>query len=189
MVINRTFENDKELNDFLASNQVRVINIFPKLVSTNNFLSTAISKGGTFGGTTETKEVLDVWYEDKRKYLFTTLDGKEIFEGMMCWYYNPDTPKGEVLDYRNCNGKAVIGKYFSTKEAAEKYIAENRPKTTRIVVHDKADVEYQINNKIIRLHINNNLQEINVIAYDINDGVVNTIAVLPSTRNEITLRF
>ncbi len=187
MVINKQFENEKELNDFLTTNKVRVINIMPKTVSTTGISASAVSIGGTYQQH-QSKEVLDVWYEDSRKYLFTTMDGVQIFEGMKCWYYNQETPVGSnMLEYRHCNGKAIKGKYFGTKDAALKYIEENKPKVTRIVVEDKQRLEYQVGNKGIQLQFNTQTQEINVVCFDINNGNLNQIMVIPSSRNEITL--
>jgi hypothetical protein len=185
MIINKQFDSEKELNTFLIANKVRVINILPKIVTVNNLLAT----GGTYQPH-EAKEVLDVWYEDRRKLVLVTEDGKEIYEGMKCWYYCPETPAGkDILQFRECNGKAVKGKYFSTREVAEKYIIDNQPKASRIIVHEKFSVEYQLNNKIINLQLIPQRNEVDVIVYDVNSGMVNSIIVIPSSKNEITLRF
>ena len=184
MIINAKFENENELNEFLVTNKVRVINIQPKTVNNLPF-----SVSGT-NQLEQYKTVLNVWYEDNRKYLFTTMDGVRIFEGMKCWYYNQDAPIGNnILEYRNCNGKAIKGKYFSTKEAAEKYIEENQPKTDRIVVKDKQIFEYLMSDNVIQLQFNTQTNEINIVSYDINHGAVNRIMILPLLKNEITLKF
>ena len=189
MIINKQFDSEKELNTFLIANKVRVINILPKEIKSDE-ISAFVVSNDTAMHQHKTKVVLDVWYEDRRKLLLVTEDGKEIYEGMKCLYYCPETPAGkDILQFRECNGKAVKGKYFSTREVAEKYILDNQPKASRVIVHEKINVEYQLNNKVINLQLIPQRNEVDVIVYDVNSGVVNSIIVIPSSRNEITLRF
>lgn len=65
----------------------------------------------------------------KLKMLFLTEDGFEIFEGDEYWYLG-DT--NHVWPLKNkattTSGGLKTYVYFSTKEAAEKYIQENKPK-------------------------------------------------------------
>jgi hypothetical protein len=81
--------------------------------------------------------------------LFTTEDGVEVFEGDRCWYVN------FLLILCGGNPIGMVGtkhnkfKWFSTKEAAEKYIEENKPKYSEKDMLDFAD---KYKNKIIFQH-------------------------------------
>jgi hypothetical protein len=58
--------------------------------------------------------------------IFTTDDGVELSEGYTCWVV--DTMWEINVRFISSNPKKVEGcKYFSTEEAAEKYIDENKP--------------------------------------------------------------
>lgn len=60
--------------------------------------------------------------------LFTTEDGVEICKGEKCWYaLAKNSFKGGnfTLEYRECNGTAEKGKYFSSEAKAKEYIFKN----------------------------------------------------------------
>ncbi len=60
-----------------------------------------------------------------RTPLFTTTDGKPVYEGETFWYVAPDMYLGSFL---SDGSKLIEGhKTFSTKAAAEQWIAENKP--------------------------------------------------------------
>jgi hypothetical protein len=68
------------------------------------------------------------------KPLFTTEDGVEIYEGDKCWFLlNEDITSGKEfsdIHYDKWVGSdKEKGKYFSTREAAEEYIAKHKEKT------------------------------------------------------------
>lgn len=71
------------------------------------------------------------------KPLFTTEDGVEIFEGDKCWFINSrELIKDENIDETNYGyweGGSCdpLSKYFSTREAAEEYIAKHKEKTLK----------------------------------------------------------
>ena len=64
---------------------------------------------------------------------FTTYDGVDVFEGDMIWCVDPEN------NYSVDNDVCYIGddsdlKYFSTEEAAQKYIDENKPKPANFTI-------------------------------------------------------
>ena len=60
-----------------------------------------------------------------RTPLFTTTDGKPVYEGETFWYVAPDMYLGSFL---SDGSKLIEGhKTFSTKAAAEQWIADNKP--------------------------------------------------------------
>lgn len=67
-----------------------------------------------------------------REVLFTTEDGKEVFEGQRVWYVNNDF-NIDFYDFNKMSGKDDLKhypemyKYLSTKEAAEEYVLMNKP--------------------------------------------------------------
>ena len=74
--------------------------------------------------------------------LFVTEDNVEIFEGDNYWFYwtkNPASMQYVNIPYEVFNAKKLdrdsvyshSAKFFSTKEAAEKYIDENKPKYSK----------------------------------------------------------
>lgn len=82
--------------------------------------------------------------------LFVTEDGREIFQGDECWQIS-------VLDnFLNSKANKSTGrkeiipipsyfKYFSTKEAAEKYIEDNKPRFSKKQIEDaftKSNLRY-----------------------------------------------
>jgi len=66
------------------------------------------------------------YFEEVKEKLFTTEDGVDIYKGDKCWAINKN---GLDIPHFDCYNGISYGEliYFSTKEAAEKYIDENKP--------------------------------------------------------------
>lgn len=63
-----------------------------------------------------------------RTPLFTTTDGKPVYEGETFWYVAPDMYLGSFFSNGSKLGKLIEShKTFSTKAAAEQWIADNKP--------------------------------------------------------------
>ena len=65
------------------------------------------------------------------KPIFKSEDGVDIYEGDTIYYVRKDfkDSSNEVIEYRNyCGLYSDLNIYFSTKEAAEEYVAKNKPK-------------------------------------------------------------
>jgi len=75
----------------------------------------------------------------KYKFLFTTIDGVDIYKGDKCYWI---TSLGVIYYIKKCN---VINfgnmkfKHFSTRELAEKYLKENL-RTQLFTTSDKVDI-------------------------------------------------
>lgn len=70
----------------------------------------------------------EFWQKIKKPILFTE-DGKELFEGDEFWYVNVNDYSITYCNYiKNTYCKTKNHKDFSTKELAEKWIEENKPK-------------------------------------------------------------
>lgn len=66
--------------------------------------------------------------DKQRKVLFTTEDGKAVYEGDACWNVDPDTSFGwQALRVHIGISGAIQGKYFSTESAAKEYVENNKP--------------------------------------------------------------
>jgi hypothetical protein len=83
---------------------------------------------------TEVENNPEFWEKVEDKPILITEDGKEINEGDNYWVWDYGCLKGtssEVHAVFNAScthtGDGINRKYFSTKEAAEKYIDENKP--------------------------------------------------------------
>ena len=78
--------------------------------------------------------------EHQKEPLFVTEDGVEIFEGDSYYFVTSHWRIFKELPANKFSGKSTGIKYFSTKEAAKKYVDENKPR------YSKKDIKNLIDN-------------------------------------------
>lgn len=91
---------------------------------------------------------------EEKQPLFITEDGKEVFEDSDVWWVRT-TFEDEILCYNkpfeyglynkswNIRSKSLKYKWFSTKEAAEKWIEENKPVYSKKQILNKIEETYK----------------------------------------------
>lgn len=85
-----------------------------------------------------------------KKPLFTTFDGKDIFEGDSYWLVRSDFSLWKELPTHTDNyGNPSPLKAFSTKESAQKYIEENKPKYSKKQILDILNNDFNSDGEVI----------------------------------------
>jgi hypothetical protein len=111
--------------------------------------------------------------------LFTTEDGVEIFEGEKCWFINSDKIENHSYEVWRGNGD---GKYFSTKEAAQKFIDKNK----KIKIGDY-EVEFPGLNRIIVNNVPYHLTDLREIVTLMSKGQIKSLNVGCSGQYKVDL--
>ena len=99
-------------------------------------------------------------WEEIKEPLFITEDGVEIFEGDIYWLATLNGVFGELplISHKNIDLKAFKKevKYFSTKESAEKYIEQNKPRFSVKDIENALHVKCLYSSFPIEKYISNN---------------------------------